>query len=273
MAKRLPILISIPHGGDVIAHEVKDRVHLTARDIFFDGDAKTREIYNFKNEVEAFIEMPIARAIIDVNRASNDRPPKNPDGVIKTITTDKKEIYKQNKFPDDLLIEQLLEKYYFPFHNKIDRLLEEHEIILALDCHSMLAEAPPISKDAGKPRPLISLSNRGDIYGEPTEERGSVTCPPEWIYELASSFKDVFGEQGEITINDPFTGGFNSQLHFKNNGIPWIQVEINRNLYLSELYFNEKELTVEKKRLEELRELIFSSIKQFIGRLFKNSKF
>jgi formiminoglutamase len=146
MPDRLPVLISIPHGGDQIPPEVENRVQLTERDIFFDGDALTREIYNFEDRVEAFIEMPIARAIIDLNRSHDDRPPENPDGVVKTITTDKTQIYKQDMFPDDSFIEHLLEKYYLPFHNEVDQLLDRHEIILALDCHSMLEKAPVISK-------------------------------------------------------------------------------------------------------------------------------
>ena len=263
MSKKLLILVSIPHGGDVIPEEVRDRVNITHRDIFFDGDALTRQIYNFKDRVEAYVENPIARAIVDINRAPEDRAPENPDGVVKTVTTDRRQVYKDGMFPDDKLIEELLEKYYFPFHNKIDDLLEKRNIKLALDCHSMLPESPPISKVPGLPRPLVCLSNRGDNKGKPTDERGPVTCPPEWICEFAECFQKVFGKQGEIAINEPFTGGYNSQLHFKNKRIPWIQVEINRSLYLNEQYFDENKLMVDQSRLIELNELIFSSIERF----------
>jgi len=43
----------------------------------------TREIFGFGKCVTAVIETPIARAIVDVNRASDDRPPENPDGAIR----------------------------------------------------------------------------------------------------------------------------------------------------------------------------------------------
>jgi len=88
-----PLLISIPHGGDVVPPEVKDRISITDRDVFYDGDTLTREIYNLRNSVAAFIEMPIARAIVDVNRAPDDRPPKNPDGVVKTVTVNGTSVY------------------------------------------------------------------------------------------------------------------------------------------------------------------------------------
>jgi formiminoglutamase len=267
MSDKLPILISIPHGGDVIPPEVKNRVLLTERDIFYDGDALTREIFNFKNQVEALIQMPIARAIIDVNRAPDDRPPENPDGVIKTITTDKTRIYKKNLFPNDQLIEQLIQRYYYPYHKNIDELLDDPEIVVALDCHSMLESSPPISNEPGKPRPLICLSNRGDSNGKPTEERGPVTCPPEWINELAVCFEEIFGEQGEIKINDPFSGGYNSYLHFKNKNKSWIQVEINRSLYLNDKYFDKNDLKVEQRRLRDINGLIFKSFDLFVKRL------
>ena len=59
--------------------------------------------------------MPIARAIVDVNRAPEDRPPKNQDGVVKTVTINGTPVYKGDKFPDDALIEELLQRYYYPY--------------------------------------------------------------------------------------------------------------------------------------------------------------
>ena len=38
---KLPVLISIPHGGTEIPKEIVDRVCITAKDQFEDGDALT----------------------------------------------------------------------------------------------------------------------------------------------------------------------------------------------------------------------------------------
>ncbi len=264
MKKRLPLLISIPHGGTQIPPEVKDRVNLTPRDIFLDGDAFTREIFNFRTRVVFLVETSIARAIVDVNRAPYDRPPSNPDGVVKTITTQKIPVYKEGMYPDNLLIEELLKKYYHNYHTKVDEILARGKIKLALDCHSMLEFTPIISPNAGLIRPLICLSNRGDASGNPTEARGPITCPPRWIRTLAGEFKKEFGNEGEVVINNPFFGGYNSQLHFKNLGVPWIQVELNRKLYLAKPYFDEKRLMVKKGRIEELRKRIWLAIERFM---------
>ena len=83
---KLPVLISIPHGGSQIPHQISDRVCITLKDQFEDGDALTQDIYGIKNKVLAFVEGNIARAFVDLNRDINDRPPKNPDGVVKSMT-------------------------------------------------------------------------------------------------------------------------------------------------------------------------------------------
>ena len=173
-----PLLISIPHGGDTVPPEVADIVSITGRDIFYDGDALTREIYGFGKRVDAVIETPIARAIVDVNRAPDNRPLENPDGVVKTVTTDGTPVYREGMFPDDALVEDLLQRYYFPYHETLGDLLANRSIRLALDCHSMLKRSPPISDKPDLPRPLICMSNRGDREGMPVRGRGPRNLPP-----------------------------------------------------------------------------------------------
>ncbi len=255
-----PLLISIPHGGDVVPLEVEEIVSITDRDVFYDGDTLTREIYDFRNSVAAFIEMPIARAIVDVNRAPDDRPPKNPDGVVKTVTTNGTPVYKKGMFPDGAIIEELLQSYYYPYHKKLDDLLDNHNIKLALDCHSMLPNSPPISDNPGQPRPLICLCNRGDNRGMPAGM--PKTCPSEWIQALAESFRRVFANEGEVAINNPFLGGYISQVHYGRKGTPWIQIEINRRLYLNEAYFDPDRMKVRKKNILGLRKKIWDAIIQ-----------
>ena len=265
--QKLPVLISVPHGGNKIPIEVHDSVALTEKDIFDDSDALTRKIYDFKYEVAAYIDTPIARAIMDLNRAPNDRPPENPDGVFKTETITSRPIYKSGCFPNELSIQKLLSNYYFPYHKMLDVFQNSKRVILALDCHSMMSESPPISDEPGKSRPLICLSNRGDEKGLPKNERENITCPSEMIQLLAKCFRRVFSsDEGEIKINEPFSGGYIIRSHYKGT-IPWIQVEINRKLYLSPPYFNADNLTVTSERIAELRNRILTVIRMFLKRI------
>jgi N-formylglutamate deformylase len=271
MRARLPILISIPHGGNTIPSEVHDRVALTSRDIFFDADTVTRQIYNLSERVTAVIENPIARAIVDVNRAPEDRPPANPDGVLKIRTALGKQVYKREMFPEEELINDLLAHYYHPYHRNLERLMNQHELRLALDCHSMLPVSPPTSDNPGRRRPLICLSNRGDGLGRQRSTQGPITCPPEWLQILADAFRQVFDGNGDdgVALNTPFLGGYISQAHARSSGIPWIQVELNRNLYLTEHYFDPQSLEVSVRRLEELRAMVLTVLERFLAGIEK----
>lgn len=264
MGSVYPLLISIPHSGGTVPPEVADIVNITKRDIFYDGDALTREIYDFGKSVGAVIETPIARAIVDVNRAYDDRPPENPDGVLKAVTTDGTPVYREGMFPDDHLVEDLLQKYYFLYHKRLGNLLENRSIRLALDCHSMLELSPAASVRLGEPRPLICLSNRGDREGMPVRGGGHVTCPPEWIRALAESLRRAFAGEGEVAMNNPFAGGYISRYHYERSGIPWIQIEINRKLYLNKTYFDPEKLIVDQRIIRELRDRIFDAIVRFL---------
>jgi formiminoglutamase len=259
----LPFLISIPHGGDKIPEEVRDDIDLTQKDIFYDGDSLARELYDFKEMVTAIVDTSVARAVVDVNRAPDDLPPDNPDGVIKTLTLQGKSVYKSGTFPTDEILRILLKKYYFPYHNKIAVLLREYNIKLALDCHTMFEYSPPIYDNPGQARPLVCLSNRGDEKGMPNEKGAIITCRPEWIQALASSFSMVFAMEGEVRINSPFLGGYTCQYHFCNTGTPWIQIELNRRLYLSSSHSNGRSMHVEKKKIADLRGKILLTIQLF----------
>ena len=96
---------------------------------------------------------------------------------------------------------------------------------------------------------------------------GHVTCPSEWIRALAESFRSVFTGEGEVAINDPFAGGYISRYHYEHSGIPWIQIEINRKLYLNETYFDPKRLRVDQRIIQELRNRISDAIIRFLTAL------
>lgn len=263
MTYTLPILISIPHSGNKIPQELIVKTLLTTEDIFKDGDSFTNDIYNFKDNVKAFIDTQIARAFIDLNRAPTDRPPENNDGVIKTETIVNVPIYKNGHYPKEMFIEELLQKYYFPYHKRIEQLLQTEDIKLGLDCHSMLSESPPISKIPGVRRPLICLSNGGDEIGMPDEDSDTTTCPAEWIRIIAHCFCKFFGfSKRDVKINEPFKGGYIIHTHSRNK-TPWMQIEINRLLFLNKLYNDNSIRAVQQEQIHYLRNTIFKALELF----------
>lgn len=250
---KFPVLISIPHGGTRMPEEIADRVCISPKDQFDDGDAFTREIYGIKDDVIHLVDTDIARVFVDLNRETTDLPPKNPDGVVKSQTCHGKPIYFPGKELDPDSIETLLQKYYVPYHQKIrDILRKTNTVQLILDCHTMEPVGPEISPDPGKKRPKICLGSR----------RGE-SCPMNTVQLLASSFQKTFQlKDSEITIDQPFSGGFITKT-YGNKPISCIQIEMNRILYLSDPWFDRAQLAVDPARLAELREKFKKTLNQF----------
>jgi formiminoglutamase len=264
---KLPVLLSIPHGGEDIPEELVARTNLTQNDILEDGDTFTQDIYGFGENVSASIKTNIARAFIDLNRPSNDRAPANPDGVIKILTTMGNLIYKEGQFPDNSLIYSMLQKYYYPYHNKLEALSKDKRIKLALDCHSMLDKSPPISKRQNVKRPLFCLSNLGNSNNENYNTKQNITCSFDWMYRLAECFINEFSvDKKDIGINDPFKGGYILQLHGKCS-IPWIQIEINRKLYLAGQDSDDRSIQKSEETIRCVRNKLYNVLESFISQV------
>ena len=252
--KSLPILLSIPHGGSEIPQELKGLICLNSNDLFDDSDAYTREIYNLETSVTEVISTNIARAFVDLNRAPDNLPPRNPDGVIKSHTCYGKVIYPIGAGPDKALTKKLLNNYYYPYHQQIQAVLNDKSkpVELALDCHSMASVAPAISPDKGKTRPVICL---GNAHGK--------SCPQEITEKLAACFRRTFSlNTDEVTINRPFSGGYITR-KYGRHPIPWIQVEMNRALYLEAPFFNRSTLSVQMIRILELQKQFEEALQMF----------
>ncbi len=258
-AMKLPLLISVPHGGYSVPLDIVHRIALDFSDIFRDSDPCTRSIYSFRDEVCYYHDSDIARAIIDLNRAPDDLPPENPDGVVKSHTVMETPVYRQGHRPDSRLIRDLLERYYYPYHQQIAEDMADPALVCGLDCHSML-EYPP-GTDAGEnERPFICLSNCGDENG--SGEDLDISCPADLINLFADCLRSEFPEEADrIVLNNPFKGGHISQLHGRQ--IPWIQIELNRSAYLSRPWFDSESLQVKGKRLQYLRHKLFQAILSF----------
>jgi formiminoglutamase len=227
---RYPFLISIPHGGTDVPQELAGRLALSRHEIRYYSDPVTRALYSFGSSFQDFIETPVSRMAVDLNRPPLPIPPRDPDGIIKVRTIDGKTVYREGLFPDMYLIHRLMMAWYFPYHQHIDELIDQREVKIAFDCHSMLPVGSGEQKDAGRKRPLICLGNNGDRKGQAM--KGSIaTCPEPWINALAEGFRSEFSLGSEVAINNPFSGGFITNAHYWRKGIPWIQIEINRSLY------------------------------------------
>jgi formiminoglutamase len=205
---KLPLLVSLPHAGLRVPEEVAESCILTSREILEDGDVGAAAIYGLlEHHVSAFVRTDIARAIVDLNRAEDDR---RKDGVVKTHTCWDVPVYREK--PPEGLVVRLLERYYRPYHRELTRHAGSG-VILGVDCHTMAATAPPVAPDVGRQRPAVCL---GDGDG--------TTCSPTWTALLAECLEDSF--ELPVRTNDPFRGGHLVRAH--HHEIPWIQLELSR---------------------------------------------
>ncbi len=201
----LPLLVSVPHAGLEVPDYLLPYCQLSSIEIAVDGDEGAREIYDLSSRVAAFVTTEVARAIVDLNRAEDDR---RKDGVVKTHTCWDVPVYR--KPVPETLFERLLAEHYRPYHARLTELAGT--VRLGVDCHTMVAIGPPVAPDPGCERPLVCL---GD---------GDGSCPRSWAELMRTCFARYF--PGELTINRPFRGGHITRFHGRE--MPWIQFELSR---------------------------------------------
>jgi formiminoglutamase len=232
--------------------ELEGRVVISKHEVFEDSDAYTKEIFDLGSKVIQVISAEYARAFVDMNRNLEDLPPKVPDGLIKSMTCYERPIYAKGKEPDENLIEKLISNYYKPYHMQILRAVNNSELELALDCHSMADIAPGISPDVGNKRPTICLGNYLDK-----------TCSRDTISKLARCFAEAFElNHEEVKINEPFLGKYTTK-RYGLKPVPWIHVELNRDLFLRIPWFDKNTRSIDNARLTELQRRFENVLKLF----------
>lgn len=204
---RLPLLLSVPHGGTEVPPEVADRCALTPAQITADGDEGAAAVYALAGEVEAHVAATVARAVVDLNRAPDDF---GPDGVVKTHTCWEVPVWSP-ALPADFAA-ALVDRHWRPYHERLRDLGSSGRFLLGVDCHTMAAHGPPVGPDAGAERPAACLSNDGR------------TCPAPWIETLRDALARRLGR--EVAINRPFRGGYITRSHAAE--MPWLQIELSR---------------------------------------------
>ncbi|WP_247747055.1 N-formylglutamate amidohydrolase [Alkalihalobacillus sp. BA299] len=234
---KLPIVISVPHGGLMLPAHLIKKCLLTKEEILLDCDTWSHELYDFKDLVEEYVETPIARIVVDMNRDKEDLPPHNPDGVVKTLSVVQKPVWNTEGGLTKNEIQALIAHYYSEYHQKLEAASNNPNIVLGIDCHTMLDIGPFPNRSKWEKRPLICLGNRGSETGHPHGE--PITAPVDLLLKLKMLLEEKFSDYASdaenmplVTLNKPFTGGYITKFHGNNGNIPWIQLEINRRMYL-----------------------------------------
>jgi N-formylglutamate deformylase len=266
LSSRWPFLLTVPHASTLVPPGFEERFALSSAEVAYYADAATSRIYEFGDRTAAFLSADISRLVVDLNRSPFRLPPRYPDGVVKSRTVDGNPVWYEEIFTDRELVDSLLARYYYPFHWQVRTTLLEGDVLLGLDCHSMLPVEPPTRSNPGRERPLVCLSNNGGPDGDPVVGRRP-TCPATWVQELASLFNEHLECPDTVRLNDPFAGGFISIFHHRREGIPWIQVELSRALFEDGGYTGPDSVRVDPARVEETARMVEAVFGEFADRV------
>jgi len=222
----LPIVVDLPHSGTMIPVDIQKK--LKPNSILTNVDWFLQDLYDFVPQ-NGFttLENNVHRYMADPNR---DISLTQLDGdyrheVVYSRTTFDKPVYQNDLTQSE--IEQRLEKFYQPYQQKLQQLinhkLEKFEKVYLLDLHSF-AQYP--HEDV--PTADVVLGNQHDT-----------TSGSEFREFLTSHF-----EQKGYTVSDnhPFGGGYITQHYGKNPQVEAIQIELAYHMYIENRYFGEEEL-------------------------------
>lgn len=256
--KKVPILISSPHSGDIFPENLQglyQESHLQNPD---DADWFVDKLYDFASEMGiTIIKAVYHRWVIDLNRSPENTSLYNDGRVITGLTPHTnflgENIYKGGYLPRRDDIQERLDKYYKPYHQKIEQILdsfqEDFEHVLLYEAHSIRRSVPSISKN---PFPDLML---GDNEGNSAHTE---------LSQIAT--KNFSSSEYSFEHNFLFKGGYLTrsfgQPEHKRHAL---QLERSKDIYMSdnELDFDEKRAdklkTILKKNLEDLRDWLLGN--------------
>lgn len=235
------IIIHIPHSSKLIPEDIRKDIKLSDeelnKEINIVTDLYTDKIFNG----EDVMRFKYSRLVCDVERFSDDRKEimsRKGMGAVYTVTSQGKvlrEITKESR-------EDIIEKYYKPYHKKLSLLveskLEEYEECFIIDCHSFNTNVKHI-----KSRDIPDICLGLDEYHTPKEV----------VYKLRRLFE---GHGYTVGINVPFSGSMVPlDYHNMDNRVSTVMIELNRDLYI------EGESGINLKRMNKLIDVCNKAIK------------
>ncbi len=221
--QKLPFAVSVPHGGTEVPPEFTPFVIATADCTREDVDHLTREICGISpDRIRHFLAFDASRTYVDLNRPPDAYGQDHPDGVIKQKTHLGRNVFRE--FPPTEVVDAVLSRLYRPYHEKLQEIMDDREVKLTLDCHSMSPVGLEGSPDGlGRIRPAVCLGHKGGQSAslEMVETLRHVMAE---VYQLPLS---------EVVIDKPFNGGYITRTYGRPDK-PLIQIEFSRGFYMKE---------------------------------------
>lgn len=223
-----PLLVSIPHDGQLLAPGMEQRLTLAARS-FPDADWHVRKLYEFAKDLGAsFLVAEYSRYVVDLNRPPSDialYDGQVSTGLCPSATFAGCPIYLKGCECTEREQELRVQSYWQPYHSRLDvelkRIRERFGYALLWDAHSIRSQIPQLFQGT-LPDLNIGTHNRASCHSTLESTIVSVARKSSFSWVLNGRFKG-----GYITRNygDPTTN------------IHAIQLEISQRCYMNEADF------------------------------------
>ncbi|EPJ48930.1 MAG: N-formylglutamate deformylase [Osedax symbiont Rs1] len=236
---RVPLLISMPHNGELIAREIK--ASMTERGLSVpDTDWCIDLLYDFAKELGVYTIKPsYNRNVIDLNRdpqGVNLYPGAQSTELCPTSCFDFSAIYLAGQLPDEQEVQRRISDYWQPYHQQLSTQLtqmqQQYGIAILLDAHSIRSEVQRFFSGQ------LPDFNFGTVDG--------ASCSR----ELQSHLDDFCCAPYSQISNGRFKGGYITRAYGQpQQNIHAIQLELSQRTYMHEataVYAEEKALAVKK---------------------------
>lgn len=250
----VPLIISIPHVGTEFPKELRDNYLPSQLANLDDTDWFLTDLYNFAADLGiTVISARYHRWVIDLNRDPKSAPLYTDGRIITGLTTTTdffgNPIYQPGKEPDQNEIDRRLNKYYWPYYQAIENLLNERKQtfgkVILWDAHSIRQFVPTIRAEKF---PEMIL---GDADGQAAALRLSETC----LTNLRTGY--------QVNHNDPFKGGHITRYFGKpTNHVHALQLERTKNLYMDdqERNFDESRASIMRITLKQTLQALINQL-------------
>ena len=222
----IPLLISIPHAGTRIPHDVAQAMTPASRALP-DTDWFVPRLYELdESSAASLLIARISRYVVDLNRPPSDEnlyPGQNTTALCPERHFDGTPVYREGCSLNEAQRQSRLQTYWQPYHQQLqaelDRLVDRFGFAVLLDAHSIASRVPNLF-----PGRLPDL-NFGTNHG-----RSCTADFQQKIEQLARQTAPL-----DSIVNGRFVGGYITRHYGRPTaGVNAVQLEISQAAYLDE---------------------------------------
>jgi len=222
---QLPLLVSIPHGGEVLPPVYASRMTPAAA-MLADTDWHLGRLYDFCRTLGgSVLKANYSRYVIDLNRPSSGEslyPNQTTTGLCPTESFRGEPLYRAGALPGAIEVANRIDQYWQPYHQalraELKRLLAEHGRVLLWEAHSIAGVLPRLFEGR---LPALNLGNfDGNSCAAAILDAAvgvAAAGPLSWV------------------VNGRFKGGYITRHYGEpQRGVHALQLEMVQSLYMDE---------------------------------------